>query len=118
MELLQREAALEARQQERREALEALIEANRVYTPSSRLTQEIEEEARQKRIEKERAREQKAKAAADRQATEKFKSRLSGRAAFHSHLTSVREERTARLERQAQYKYVFLWLHPSYDVIS
>lgn len=99
---------MEARQQERREALEALIEANRVYTPSNRVMQEIEEEARQKRVEKEAARERRAKAAADKEANDKFRAKQASRSAFHSHLVSTREDRTARLEKQAQFKYVLL----------
>lgn len=99
---------MEARQQERREALDALIEANRVYTPSNRVMQEIEEEARQKRAEKEAARERRAKVAADKEAVDKFKSKLESRGRFNSHLVSTREDRTSRLEKQAQFKYVLL----------
>lgn len=87
--------------------MEALIEANRVYTPSSRLRQEIEEEARQKRIDKERERERKSKLAADRAEAEKFKSKVSSRNSFNSRLVGYREERTTRMEKQAQFKYDF-----------
>ena len=83
-----------------------MIEANRVYAPSSRLALEIEEETKQKRIEKERERERKAKLAADRAAADKLKERLSGRSAFLTHLSSSREERTSRAEKSAQFKYV------------
>jgi N-acyl-D-aspartate/D-glutamate deacylase len=69
--------------------------------------QEIEEEAKQKRVEKEKDRERRAKLAAEKEATDKFKSHLSSRSAFNSHLSSNREERTSRLEKQAQFKYVF-----------
>lgn len=105
---MQREAALEARQQARREALEALIEANRVYAPSSRLTQQIEEDSRQKRLEKEQERERKAKIAADRAAADRLKERLSNRSTFHHHLSSSREERTSRVEKEAQFQYALV----------
>lgn len=85
-----------------------MIEANRVYTPSSRLQQEIEDEARQRRIEKEKERERKAKLAADKATTDKLKSRLAGRTTFNTHQTSQKEERTASSERQAQFKYDLL----------
>lgn len=111
VELRQREEALEARQQERRETLDALIEANRAYTPSNRLEREIEEEARQRRLEKERERERRVKASADRAEADKFKSYQSRRTAFNSHLTSTREDRTARLEKEAQLKYVLAPTH-------
>lgn len=97
---------MEARQQERRDALEALIEANRVYTPSSRLVQELEEEARLKRVEKEKERARRAKLAGEKEASEKFKSKLHSRSTFNSHLLTTREERTARMEKQAQFKCV------------
>lgn len=97
---------MEARQQERREALEALIESNRAYTPSNRLEREIEEESRQRRLEKERERERRAKALEERSAADKFKSSQARRSTFNSHLVSTREERTARLEKEAQLKYV------------
>lgn len=107
---------MEARQQERREALDALIEANRVYTPSNRVMQEIEEEARQKRAEKEAARERRAKAAADKEAADKFRSKQESRTRFNSHLVTTREDRTSRLEKQAQFKYVHLHIFlVSYD---
>ena len=96
--------------------MEALIEANRVYTPSSRLTQEIEEEARQKRLEKERERERKAKLAAEKEATEKFKSKLASRSSLNTRLTDYREERTARLEKQAQFKYVSSYIFLSISI--
>lgn len=97
---------MEARQQERREALDALIESNRAYTPSNRLEREIEEESRQRRSEKERERERRLKAAEDRSTTDKFRSYQSRRSTFNDHLITTREDRTSRLEKESQLKYV------------
>lgn len=88
--------------------MDALIESNRAYTPSNRLEREIEEESRQRRLEKERERERRAKALEDRSETQKFKSYQSRRTTFNSHLVSTREDRTSRLEKEAQLKYVHL----------